>query len=171
MLGEALSAVREAIRESEAGSAQPASSRRFCTPTGNAGIHEISSSPQTCPFPATYFLDVPADQSRDVLTIASGVGPDLALLEHGPCLVGITVTLDDVSSTTNSAIHSGGDTIAPYRYAALLDTVFPQTFIRRDVFDGTLLLGASAACERPAALVPGVALANLSLCKPRPKSA
>ena len=36
-----LSAVRDAIRASEAGSAHPAASRRFCTPTGNAEIHEI----------------------------------------------------------------------------------------------------------------------------------
>ena len=44
LLGEEISAVRKAIRESEAGSAHPASSRRFCIPTGNAGIHEISSA-------------------------------------------------------------------------------------------------------------------------------
>ena len=41
MLVEALSAVREAIRESEAGSAHPVSSHRFRTPTVNAGIHEF----------------------------------------------------------------------------------------------------------------------------------
>ena len=43
--------------------------------------------------------------------MASGVGPGLALSEHGPCLVGGTVTLliDDVSFTTKFAKHSGGD--------------------------------------------------------------
>ena len=162
LLGEAHSAVREAIRESEAGLAHPASSRRFRTPTGNAGIHEISSAPQSCPLTAagacqgspsefsTYFSDAPADQSHEVLTIASGVGPGLALSEHGPCLVGGTVTVDDVSFTTKIAIHSGGDAIAPYRSVALLGTGSSQTSIRRDVVDRVLLVGAaSAACERP----------------------
>ena len=60
------------------------------------------------------------------------------------------MTLDDVSFTTKVAINSGGDAIAPYRYVALLDTGSPQTFIRRDVLDRMLLVGAaSAACERP----------------------
>ena len=48
LLGEALSAVREEIRDSETGLANPASAGRFRTPTGNAGIHEISSAPQSC---------------------------------------------------------------------------------------------------------------------------
>ena len=47
LLGEALSAISEAIRERETGLAHPASPRRFHTPTGNAGIHEISSAPQS----------------------------------------------------------------------------------------------------------------------------
>ena len=52
---------------------------------------------------STYFSDAPAHQSQEVLEITSGVGPGLALSEHGPCLVGGTVTLllDDVSFTTN----------------------------------------------------------------------
>ena len=45
LLGEAFSAVREEIRDSETGLANPASVGRFRTPTGNAGIHEISSAP------------------------------------------------------------------------------------------------------------------------------
>ena len=162
MLVEALSAVREAIHESEAGSAQPASSRRFCALTGNAGIHEISSAPQPCPLSAacacqgppsefsSYFSDAPADQSREALAIASGIGPGLTLSEHGTCLVGGTVTLHDVSFTTKIAIHSGGGTIAPCRCVALLDTGSLQTFMRCDVLDRMLLVGAaSAACERP----------------------
>ena len=52
---------------------------------------------------------MPVDQSQEGLEIASGVVPDLALSEHGPCLVGGTVTLDDVSFTTIFSIHSGGD--------------------------------------------------------------
>ena len=48
MLGEAFSAVREEIRDSETGLANPASVGRFRTPTGHAGIHEISSAPQSC---------------------------------------------------------------------------------------------------------------------------
>ena len=61
---------------------------------------------------STYFPDAPADQSQEVLEIASGVGPGLALSERGPCLGG-TVTLGDVLFTTEIAIHSGGDAIAP----------------------------------------------------------
>ena len=129
-LGEALSALREAIRENEAGSAHLASSRRFHTPTGNEGIQENSSTPQSGPLTgasagqglpsefSTYFSDAPADQGHEVLEIASGVGPGLALSEHGPCLVGGTVTLDDLSFTIKIAIHSGGDDIAPYRCVA-----------------------------------------------------
>ena len=48
LLGEALSAVREKIRDSETGLAHSASAGRFRTPTGNAGIHESSSAPQSC---------------------------------------------------------------------------------------------------------------------------
>ena len=149
------------------GSAHPASRHRFRTPTGNARIYEISSSPQSCSLTAaracqgppwdfsTYFSDAPADQSQEVLGIASGGGPGRALSEHDPCLVGGTVTLSDVSFTTKIAIHSGGDTTAPYRCAALLDTGSPQTFIRPDVLDRMLLVGTtSSACERP--------------CSPRP---
>ena len=44
LLGEALSAVREAVRGRETGLAHPASAGRFRTPR-NAGIHEISSAP------------------------------------------------------------------------------------------------------------------------------
>ena len=162
LLGAALSAVREAIRESEAGSAHPASSHRFCTPIGNAGIHETSSAPQSCPFSAasacqgppsefsTYFSDAPANQSREVLASAFGVGPCLALSEHGPCLVEGTVTLNNVSFTTKIAIRDGGDAMGPYRSVALLDTGSPQTLIRRDVLDQMPSVGAaSTACERP----------------------
>ena len=45
---EALSAVREEISDSETGLVNPASDGRFRTPTRNAGIHEISSAPQSC---------------------------------------------------------------------------------------------------------------------------
>ena len=41
LLGEALSAVREEIRDCETGLANPASAGRVRTPTGNTGIHEI----------------------------------------------------------------------------------------------------------------------------------
>ena len=142
-LGDALSAVREAIRESETGLADPASAGRFHTPTGNAVIHEISSAPQSCSLTAasasqgppsefsTYVSDAPADQSQEVLEIDFGVGPGLALSEHGPCVVGGTVTLDDVSFTAKIAMHSGGDVISPHRCVVLFDTGSPQTFIRR----------------------------------------
>ena len=60
------------------------------------------------------------------------------------------MTLDDVSFTTEIAIHSRGYAIAPYTCVALLDTGSPQTVIRSDVLDRVLLVGAaSSACERP----------------------
>ena len=108
-----------------------------------------------------------------ILGMASGVGPGLARSEHGPCFVRGTVTLDDVSFTTNIAIHSGGDAIAPYRCVTLVDT-------------GSLPIPSSEAmfwivcfwwqslrrcASGPAALVHGVVLANLSLCGSRPPSA
>ena len=158
-LGEALCAVREAIRDSKDGSSHPASPRRFRRPTGNAGIHEISSAQQSRlrnavgadqGTPSTYFSATPAHQIPEVLAIASCGASDRALPEHGPCLVGGTVTLDDDSFTADIAIHSGGDAIAPYICTALLDSGFPETFIRRDVFDRMLSVGAaSSACERP----------------------
>ena len=46
LLGEALSAVREAIRESETGLAYPASSSRFRIRTANAGTQGILSAPR-----------------------------------------------------------------------------------------------------------------------------
>ena len=70
------------------------------------------------------------------MEIASGVGLGLALSEHGPCLVGGTVTLADVSSTTRYAVHSG----EAQRCVALLDTGSPQTFIRCNVLDHMLLV-------------------------------
>ena len=157
--GEELSVVREAIRDSEAGSPHPASSRRFGSPIGNVGIHEISSAQQSRlgtavgadqgP-PSAYFSGAPADQIPEVLAIASRGASDRALPVHGPCLVGGTVTPDDVSFTAEIAIYSGGDAIAPYRCTALLDTGSPQTFIRRGVLDCMLSVGAaSSACERP----------------------
>ena len=162
LLGEALSAVREETRDRETGLAHPVSPGQFRTPTGNAGILEISSAPQSCSCTAasacqvppsefwTYFSDVQADQSQEGLEIASVVGPGLAPLDHGPCLVGSTVTMDDVSFFTKLVIHSGGEAIAPYRCMALVDTGSPQIFIRRDVLDRMLLVAAaSAACERP----------------------
>ena len=92
------------------------------------------------------------------------------LSEHGPCLGGGTVTLDDVLFTTKIPIHIGGDAITPERCVALLDTSSAQSFIRRDESGRMFLVGAvPTAC--PAALVSGVVLANLPLCGPRPASA
>ena len=157
LLGEALSVVREVLRDREAGSPHPASPRRFRSPTGNSEVHQISSGSRLGTTvgadqdPASaYFSDAPVNQSPEVLTIDSRCASNRALREHGPCLVGGTVTLDDVSFTTETAIHSGGDAIAPYRCTALLDTGSPKTFIRHDVLDRMLSVGTtSSACERP----------------------
>ena len=65
LLGEALSAVREAIRESEAGLAHT-STHRFRTPTGNARIHEISSAPQSDPLTAASACQGPPPEFRPI---------------------------------------------------------------------------------------------------------
>ena len=160
LLGKALSAVRDTIRASEAGLAHPASYHRFCTPSSPDGIHEISPAPprplamaRACPGPppefSTYFSDAPADHSSEVLAISPGVHPSLSLSEQGPCLVEGTITLDDAYFTTKIAIHSGAGALAPSGCVALLDTGSPQTFIRRDVLDRMLSVGAaSLACEQ-----------------------
>ena len=49
---------------------------------------------------STYFSDAPATHSPEVLAVAPGVEPSLALLEYGPGLVGGTMTLDDASCIT-----------------------------------------------------------------------
>ena len=149
LLGEALSAVREEIRDSEAGPPHPASPRRFLSFPGNAGIHEAAVGADQGP-PSAYVSGAHADRSPEVLAIASRGASDRALPEYGPCLVEGTMTLDDISFTTDIAIQSGGDAIAPYRCTAIIDTGFPQTFIRREVLDRMLSIGtASLACERP----------------------
>ena len=137
-LGKALSAVCEEIRESKTGLPHPASTRRFRRPTGNAKIHDNSSAQQSRfgtavradqgP-PSAFFSGTPADQSPEVLPIASRAASDRVLPEHCPCLVIVTMTLDDDSFTTDIAIHIGGEAIAPYRCTVLLDTGSPQTFI------------------------------------------
>ena len=98
---------------------------------------------------STCFSDAPADSSPEVLAVTPGVDPSLALPEHGPCLFGGIITLDDASFTTKVAVHSGANTLAPCGCVALLDTGSPQTFVRHDVLDRMLSVGAAfVACER-----------------------
>ena len=93
------------------------------------------------------FSDAPADHSLDVLAVAPGV--DLALLEHGPCLIGGISTLDDTSFTTKIAVHNGPNALTSFCCVALLDTGSPQTFIRRDMLDSIFLVGgASISCKQ-----------------------
>lgn len=90
---------------------------------------------------------MPADCSSEVLTVVAGADPNFALSEHGPSLVGVTITPDGVCLTTKIAVHSGDGALLHFGCVALLDTGSSQTFTRRE--DRTLLLGAaSAACER-----------------------
>ena len=150
LLGKALCTVRHAIRISEAGLATQASSQQIYTPTSTGGIHEISSTPphprakaHACPSPpsefSTCFSDPSADSSPEVLDVAPGIvpgiDPSLTRPEHGPCIVGGINTLVDASFITKIAVHSGANALAPYGCVALLDTGFPHTFIKRDVFD------------------------------------
>ena len=126
ILGEALLAVHGAIRETETESTHPASSIncRFRTRAGKAEIQKTSSAPRPGPstaastrkglaseFSIYFFGDASRRKDVNVLEIVSGVDPGLALSEHDPCLVGDTMTLDDVSFNDKNAKHRG-DTVA-----------------------------------------------------------
>ena len=160
-----------------------ASSWQFCIPTSPGGIHEIFPAlpcpmalARACPGPpsefSTCFSDAPADSSPEVWTVTPGVDPSPVLPERGPCLVGGIDTLDDDSFATKIAVHRGANTLASYGCVAPLDTGFPRTFIRRDVLDSMFSVGAHRSrANGNALLVPGMVLANLSLCKLRRASA
>ena len=51
---------------------------------------------------------------------------------------------DDASFTPKIAIHSGAGVLAPFGCVPLLDTFSPQTFVRRDVMDRMLSVGAAS---------------------------
>ena len=82
---------------------------------------------------STCFSDAPADNSPEVLAVTPRVYPSLVLPEHGSCLVGGVITLDDASFTTKTAVHSGANALGLFGRAELPDNISPQTFIRRDV--------------------------------------
>ena len=105
LLGEALSAVREEIRDSETGCTpglrwsipyshgecwNPRNLVRAAVVLGDRGQRLPRSSLGVFDL----FLGRAGRPKPGSLEIASGVGPGLALSEHGPCLVGGTVTLD-----------------------------------------------------------------------------
>ena len=54
---------------------------------------------------STCFSDSLAYRSPDVLPVVPGVDPSLTLSEHGPSLVGGTITLDDASFATKIGAH------------------------------------------------------------------
>ena len=57
--------------------------------------------------------DAPADHSPEFFTVVSGLDPRFALSEHGPYLVGGTISSDNASFATIITIHKGADTFAP----------------------------------------------------------
>lgn len=59
------------------------------------------------------------------MSVAPGIDLSLALSEHGSCLVGGTITLDDAMLTIKIAVHSGVDALAPFGCVALLATGSP----------------------------------------------
>ena len=99
------------------------------------------------------FPDPTADHTSEVFAVAADFDPSLALSEHGPCLVGGTITLDDACFPLKSAIHSGANALVPFGCLTLLDTGSPQTFITRDVLVRRILVEvASTACKWNCAL-------------------
>ena len=120
ILCEALSSLREAVREIETGSTHPASPSRFRNCTANAGTREISSAPRlgrqqrlalakvlNRSFRQHYRTRWPR-KGLEGLEIALCVNPNLALAEHGPCLVGGTLALDNVSFAIKIAYVNRG---------------------------------------------------------------
>ena len=75
---------------------------------------------------STCFSDTPANNSPEFLAVTPGVDPSSAPPEHGPCLVGGVITLDDASFPTKTAVHSGANALAPFGCVSLLDTVVPH---------------------------------------------
>ena len=104
------------------------------------------------------------------MEIASGVGPGLALSEHGPCLVGGTVTLDDVSFTTKFAVHSGGDATQergapPYWF---LPNLLPTSRLGSYAFGSGIFFIRAGGLNAPSSPILGVGLGGLV---PRTESA
>ena len=168
LLRQALSTVRDLLRHNADGLAPPSSSPRFLTSLVSEGIHYINPTPLTrlrvsaraCLGPpsecSTHSSDAPADHSPDGLAVAPCAAPTLAdtpsLPEHGPGLVGGTVTLDDASSTTKIIVHSGTTAFTVFDCVVLLDTDSSQAFICRDVLEKILVGGAAAVnCKKGSA--------------------
>ena len=93
---------------------------------------------------------VPRDHSAEVLAVTSAEYNEEdrvpLLAEHGPCLVGGVVTVDDASFTTRVKIHAG-PAKSQYGCAALLDSGSPATFINSNAVGTLKAMGAiSEAC-------------------------
>ena len=142
LLGQALSTAGDLLRHNMDGLAHPSSSPQFCTLILSEGNDEINPAPLTrlwrsaraCPDPPsdffTHSFGAPADHSPDVLAVASCAAPNPedtpSLPEHGPGLVGGTITLDDASFTTKKTVHSGTTASTVFGCVALLDTGPPR---------------------------------------------
>ena len=138
LLGKALSAVRDTLRESEAGLAHS-----DLPPFINFALRprpmEFMTFHQRRPALWLWVMALTCQLTtvpRSWLSHLLYFHPSLALSECGPCLVGGTITLDDASLSTKIVIHNGAGTLAPFGWLPFLDTVFYlQTFIRRDGFE------------------------------------
>ena len=125
-----------------------------------APLTRLRVSARACPSPpsefSTDFSGTLADHSPDVLAVAFCAAPTLAntvsLAEHGPGLVGGTITLVDASFTTKTTVHSGTTAFKAFGCVELLNTGSLQTFIRRDVLEKMLSGGAATIiCEQDSA--------------------
>ena len=99
-----------------------------------------------------------------------GVDPGLGLSEHGPCLAGGTVTLDDVSFTTKFAILSERDATqvrgAPRYWFP--PNLFSTSRLRSCAFGSGIYLTQACGLNAPSSPIPGVGLGGLV---PRTESA
>ena len=121
----------------------PAEFLRFPAPLRPIALARACTGPSS--EVSTWSSDAPEDNSPAVLGVTPGVDPSLTLTEHGPCLVGGIITLDDVSCTVNKAAYSGANALTSFGCS-------PQTFIRRDVLNSMLSVGEeSVVCGRQCA--------------------
>ena len=183
MLRKALSTARDAICASEAGLATHTCSRQLYTTPSTGGFHYISSTPShprvlasSCqglsPEFSTSFSDTLANSSYEVMDVTPRADPIAVLPEHGPCIVGGIITLDDAFFTTKIAVHSDDNplrptaswrslTLAPHRPSS--DATYWIAFVREgkhpSLESGNVLL------------IPEVMLTNLPLRKLRRASA
>ena len=155
LLGKALMAVRDLLKDQ----APPIERNSHVSENAQVKqvIHEVNPATNE-PIPLDSAADAapaggysgytpyaPKDHSEQVLAVNSveyDSRDSVRLLpEHGPCLVGGIVTVDDATFTTRVKVHAGPAT-SQYGLAALLDSGSPAIFINSNAGGTLIAMGA-----------------------------